>query len=251
VSFSKKSKTERRCFFMKALVPICLSLLLLTLPTWGVFYDFGNKAQLNEWEIIGGEWKIENGTLKGENVPAAGGFDHGPGIVVGEDSWTDYTVELKMKMEADKLGGPIIRYIDEQNWYWFEAWRTSIYLRPHVAGEDQAPDPIPEALWDRGEEFQDGEWHTYKIKAQGEDITTWFDGEKILDFTYNNLKWGRPAHDVDEGLLQGKVGLMTWTGDMGEAFFDDVSIEGPGIPGAMVNPNGCLSITWGEIKRTQ
>ena len=236
---------------MKFLVPICLCLLLTVLPAWGVFYDFANKAQLNDWEVIGGDWKIENGVLKGEQVPGAGGFDHGPGIVVGEDSWTDYVFELKMKMDADKLGGPIIRYIDEQNWYWFEAWRTSIYLRPHVAGEDQALDPIPDAMWDRGEEFQDGEWHTYKIEAKGEDITVWFDGKKILDFTYNKLQWGRPAHDVNEGLLQGKVGLMTWTGDMGLAYFDDVNIEGVGIAGSAVNPNGRLSITWGAIKNTR
>jgi len=235
---------------MRFLVPICLCLLLIALPTRGVFYDFENKAQLNEWEVIGGDWKIEKGALKGEKTPAAGGFDHGPGIVVGEDSWTDYTVELKIKMDADKLGGPIIRYIDEQNWYWFEAWRTSIYLRPHVAGEDQAPDPIPDAMWDRGKEFQDGEWHTYKIKAVGEDITVWFDGEKILDFTYNKLKWGRPAHDVNEGLLKGKVGLMTWTGDMGLAYFDDVNIKGVG-PGSVANPSESLSITWGAIKRAQ
>ena len=236
---------------MKVLVAICISLLLATIPVWGVFYDFGNKNQLKEWEVIAGEWKIENGALKGEKVPAAGGFDHGPGIVVGEDSWADYVVELKMKMDDGKLGGPIIRYIDEQNWYWFEPWGSSIYMRPHVAGEDQAPDPIPGALWDRGKTFQDSEWHTYKIKAQGEDITAWFDGEEIFSFTYDKLKWGRPAHDVKEGLKQGKVGLMTWTGDMGLAYFDDINIEGTGIPGSVVHPNGRLSITWGSIKGTQ
>ena len=236
---------------MKVLFTICVGLFLVTLPAWGVFYDFENKSQLKEWEVIGGDWKIENGVLKGENVPAAPGFDHGPGIVVGEDSWTDYVFELKMNVETDKLGGPIIRYIDPQNWYWFEAWRTQFYLRPHVNGEDQAPDPIPDAFWDREKEFQDGQWHTYKIEAEGENITVWFDGEKVLDFTYNKLNWGRPAHAVKEGLLHGKVGLMTWTGDMGMASFDDVSVEGPGIPGSKVEPNGHLSLTWGAIKRIQ
>lgn len=230
------------------LLPICISMLLSALPALGVLYDFESKAQLEDWEIIGGEWEIKNGVLLGENVPAAAGFDHGPGIVVGEDTWTDYTFELRMKMEDGKLGGPIFRYIDEENWYWLEAWRTNLYLRPHVAGEDQAPDPIPEALWDRGEAFQDGEWHTYKIKAEGEDIAVWVDGEKVLEFTYNELNWGRPAHPVKEGLLRGKVGLMTWTGDMGMASFDDVSIEGPGILGSVVDASGKLAMTWSRIK---
>jgi hypothetical protein len=234
---------------MKVLFTICVSLLLATFPAWGVFYDFENKAQLKEWEVIGGDWKIENGVLKGEKVPPAPGFDHGPGIVIGEDSWTDYVFELKMNMEKEKLGGPIIRYIDPKNWYWFEAWKTQFFLRPHVNGEDQALDPIPDAMWDRGKEFQDGQWHTYKIKAEGENITVWFDGEKVIEFTYNKLKWGRPAHAVKEGLLHGKVGLMTWTDDMGMASFDNVSIEGPGIAGSKVDPNGCLSTSWGAIKR--
>jgi hypothetical protein len=103
-------------------------------------------------------------------------------------------------------------------------------------------------MWDRGKEFQDGEWHTYKIQAEGEDITVWVDSEKVLDFTYNELNWGRPAHHVEEELLQGKVGLMTWTGGMGMASFDDISIEGPGIPGTAVHALGKLAVTWAHIK---
>ena len=154
-----------------------------------------------------------------------------------------------MKMDEGKLGGPIIRYIDPQNWYWFEPWGTQFFLRPTVKGEDQAPDPIPGALWDRGKGFQDGDWHTYKIDAKGEKITAWFDGEKVLDFTYNKLQWGRPAHAVDEGLLQGKVGLMTWTEEMGMASFDDVNIEGTGVPPSWVKTSGKLTTTWGDLKK--
>jgi len=44
---------------MKVLFTICVSLLFLSLPAWCLFYDFENKAQLKEWEVIGGEWKIE------------------------------------------------------------------------------------------------------------------------------------------------------------------------------------------------
>jgi len=170
--------------------------LLLATTVQALDYDFEDAAQLKDWKVIGDDWKVKNGILHGQNTPAAGGFDHGPGIVVGEDKWMDYIVEVRMKMDAGKLGGPIIRYIDPQNWYWFEAWRKGICLRPHVKGEDQAPDPIPGALWERKEDFQDGKWHTYRIKAEGENITVWFDKQKVLEFTYNDLKWGRPAHPV-------------------------------------------------------
>jgi len=174
--------------------PICLAVLSLSITAQALDHDFSDANQLKDWTIIGGDWDVKDGVLHGEQVPAVGGFDHGPGIVFGEDAWTDYVFEFKVKMEAGKLGGPIIRYIDEGNWYWFEAWKTEFYLRPHVDGEDQAKDPIPGAMWDRGEPFQDGEWHTYRIKAEGENITAWFNGEKVLDFTYSKLNWGRPAH---------------------------------------------------------
>lgn len=227
---------------------LCLIVLFLSTTVQALDYDFSDLNQLKDWTIIGGDWKVKNGVLHGEKTPAAPGFDHGPGIVVGEASWTDYVFEVKVKMEVGKLGGPIIRYIDPQNWYWFEAWRTQFYLRPHVKGEDQAPDPILGAMWERKGEFQDGKWHTYKIKAAGENITAWFDGEKVLEFTYNKLNWGRPAHPVKEGLLRGKVGLMTWTGDMGIVDFDEVHIEGAGIPGLTVSPKGKLTTTWGRLK---
>jgi len=48
---------------MKILVSICIGLLLITFSAWGLFYDFENKAQLKEWEIIDGDWKIANGVL--------------------------------------------------------------------------------------------------------------------------------------------------------------------------------------------
>ena len=75
-----------------------------------------------------------------------------------------------------------------------------------------------------------------------------FPKEREIDRASNELDWGRPAHSVEEGLLRGKVGLMTWTGDMGMASFDDVSIEGPGILGTAVHTFGKLTVTWAYIK---
>jgi len=54
---------KRRSFLMKMLVSICIGMLLVTFSAWGLFYDFENKAQLKEWEIIDGDWKIANGVL--------------------------------------------------------------------------------------------------------------------------------------------------------------------------------------------
>jgi hypothetical protein len=236
--------------FALVYVSICLFVLFLPIKARTLDYDFSDAGQLKDWEIIGGDWKIENGVLRGEKVPAAGGFDHGPGILVGEEGWTDYEFQFRMKIEDGEYGpGPIIRYVDERNWYYFETFRTQFFMRPHLNGEDQAPDPIPGAIW-KESPLTDGKWHTVKIKAEGENIAAWVDGKKVFAFKYTDLKWGRPAHPVDEGLKRGRVGFTTWTEAPGSAvgFFDDVRIEGPGIPPSAVHPTGKLAAVWGRIK---
>ena len=67
-------------------------MLLLATIAQVLDHDFEDAARLKDWKVIGGDWKIENAVLHGQNEPAAGGFDHGPGIVVGEDKQTAYIV---------------------------------------------------------------------------------------------------------------------------------------------------------------
>ena len=42
-----------------------------------LFYDFSNKAQLDDWTVIGGKWNIEQGALSGEDAPGAAGPEKG------------------------------------------------------------------------------------------------------------------------------------------------------------------------------
>ena len=39
---------------------------------------------------------------------------------------------------------------------------------------------------------------------------------------------------------------MTWKEDMGMASFDNIHIEGPGIPGLAVSPQDKLAAMWGQ-----
>ena len=232
---------------------LCLAVLFLFTTAQALDYDFEDKRQLKEeWEIIGGDWKIQNGVLRGQNAPAAGGNDHGPGIVVGEEDWTDYVFEFKMMVEKGKNGpGPLIRYQDPQNWYYFEAWKGKFFLRPHLLKhgvKDGAPDPIPGTIWEQKDFPGDGKWHDIKISAEGENIAGWVDGKQIWKYTFNKIKWGRPAAPVKQGLLKGKVGFTTWSQPDSIGVFDNVRITGPGIPGLSVSPDKKLATTWGQIR---
>ena len=76
---------------MRSFTP-CFAVLLLATAAQALDYDFEDAAQLKDWKVIEGDWKVENAVLHGQNEPAAGGFDHGPGIVVGEDKQMAYIV---------------------------------------------------------------------------------------------------------------------------------------------------------------
>ena len=46
------------------LFAFCLIFIFFTFTgAWALFYDFSNKAQLDDWTVIGGTWKIEQGAL--------------------------------------------------------------------------------------------------------------------------------------------------------------------------------------------
>ena len=225
------------------LFAFCMIFIFFTFTSaWALFYDFSNKAQLDDWTVIGGKWKIEQGALSGEDAPGAAGFDHGPGILIGNDDWTDYTLEFKMKM-ADVAttcaSGPIMRYVDDQNWYFFECYNERVFIRPHVNGVDLGKDPIPGTIAEGLKGFpKDGQWYTINIKAEGVTFTISVDGKEKVSFDYGKK---------EDGLDHGKVGFTTWPGD--HVLYDDVSIVGPGIQGAAVSSLGKIATKWGIIKK--
>jgi hypothetical protein len=232
---------------------LSFAVLCLFTTAQALDYDFEDKRQLNDWEVVGGDWKIQDGTLRGQHAPAAGGAGWGPGILIGEDTWSDYELEFKMMVEKGISGGPgpVIRYQDPQNWYYFETWNGKFFLRPRVVQEglnDGAPDPIPGTVWEQADFPGDGKWHDIKISAKGEDIAGWVDGKQVWKYTFNKVKWGRPAGPIKKGLLTGRVGFTTWNAPESVGFFDDFKLEGPGIKASPVSPRGKLATMWGEIK---
>jgi hypothetical protein len=237
---------------MRGLI-LCLAVLFIFTTAQALDYDFENKNQLKDWEVVGGDWRIEKGALRGQHAPAAGGAGWGPGILIGEATWTDYELEFKMMVEKGIDGGPgpVIRYQDPQNWYYFETWKGKFFLRPRVVKEglnDGAPDPIPGTVWEQANFPGDGKWHDIKISAKGEDIAGWVDGKQVWKYTFNKIKWGRPAGPIKQGLLQGRVGFTTWSVPESVGFFDDFKVEGPGIKPSSVSPREKLATTWGNLK---
>ena len=224
----KRAKLPVVCLFIAACI------LCSQTKAGKIEFDFEDAKQLKEWEIISGDWEIKGGIITGEFAKPAPGSDNGVGIVYGDEEWTDYTLEVKIRSDAGGTNapGPIARFTDISNYYFFECYNNSMIFRPHTDGTDrvwveQAAVPGFPGL---------KEWHDLKIEIEGNHVKVWVNDNEVLDF------------DSKFPVEKGKIGLTTW-GLAGEiTSFDDVIVSGDKIKGRPVNPKGKLTSVWGKIK---
>ncbi len=84
---------------------IVLSMLLVALPVWaGTFRDDFEDGDLDGWKQLWPEgamiWKVVDGELECSRLS-----QWSAGIVTGEASWTDYTIEADVKLLQDHGAG--------------------------------------------------------------------------------------------------------------------------------------------------
>lgn len=220
------------------------TLMILSLTAWGLKFDFESEKQLKDWEVVTGEWSIKEGALVIKNVEPHPGWDHGAGLIYGDPKWKDYVLKVKMKVIEALAGpgkpaglaapGPIVRYQDDNNWYYIECFLNRVIFRPHVGGVDRGwvkTAPVPEAPFPDKKD----KWWELRVEVKGDEISVDVDGERVLEITYPDIKNGR-------------IGLTAWPGDT--VAYDDLELEGEGIPEFIsVDPKEKLAVSWGEIKR--
>jgi hypothetical protein len=133
-------------------------------------------------------------------------------LCVADDSnFKDIEVSVAfkaMKGQKDQGGGIMWRYQDANNYYVARVNPLEDNFRVYkvVAGK-------------RSKEFQsadvkapEGEWHTLKVKVEGDHIQCFFNGKKYLDVKDDSIT--KP----------GKVGL--WTKADAQTHFDDLKVSG-------------------------
>jgi hypothetical protein len=175
---------------------------------------------LPTWTILGGDWKVTQGTLVGSNVPA-GGFT-APGALVGDGTWTDYRVSLRMQIRnrgSDHRDGAWIgvRSSGPDKCYSVNFGRG---VQIHkAAGGTNTGDANPLA---KADITLDDRWHDVSITVRGAVITVDLDGRQVLSTTDTGAL-GLPP------LASGGVCLSArrWSGGTGDTVvaFDDVRVE--------------------------
>lgn len=213
--------TEIKVNSTKTLTALILLLMLFfPIPSFALFFDFDNNEKPEEWKEEGGKWKIENGTYIGEELNAVEGI-----TLIGEENWTDYTIEATVQNAEGNWMALIVRWNDVNNHYgwWVNLGNSTAEWWVKIGAYAQQ---------DSGAIKLNKKKYKLKIVAEGDTFKGYYNDQLIATLEHKDLK-------------QGRVGLLVW---QGSSSFDDVSITGPGIPGLAVNPNGKLASTWARIK---
>ncbi|MEO0341217.1 MAG: DUF1080 domain-containing protein [Bacteroidota bacterium] len=138
-----------------------------------------NGKNLDGWRIHGTEkWYVEKGDLVCESGP-----DAAYGYLATEDSYKNIDLSLEFKQEAEGNSGVFIRSSIEG--VKISGWQAEVAPPgKHTGGVYESygrgwlikPDPSLDAA------LKMGEWNQYRIRAVGDSVTTWLNGQQMIAF---------------------------------------------------------------------
>jgi len=147
-----------------------------------------NGKDLSGWKINGTEkWYADNGELVCESGP-----DKQYGYLSTKKSYKNFILTLQFKQEANGNSGVFFRSSIEG--VKISGWQVEVApLNAHSGGIYESygrgwliqPDSVHEKY------LKQGEWNTYKIKAEGDHVTTWLNGHMMCDLKDEKIGQGK------------------------------------------------------------
>ena len=160
---------------------------------------FGVKAQkkkifngknLNGWKVHGTEiWYVEEGQLVCESGP-----EEKYGYLSTQNYYNDFILTLKFKQDSDGNSGVFIRSTIEHTK--ISGWQVEVApAKKNTGGIYESygrgwlikPDPIKDSV------LKMGKWNKMKIKVQGNSVTTWLNGVKMIELKDEKIGKGKGA----------------------------------------------------------
>ena len=187
-------------------------------PAGKLFEDDFADGDMVGWTVVDrgiffspSDWKVENEELVQSSIifsPDAP-LCSGAFAWVGDSSWTDYY--LKVRVRSDFRGGigVMFRYQDEDNYYRFSMDSNGEY-RKLVKVENSTPATLAEV----DEVYASSINYAVEIRVEESTIEVYLDTEKVLEAE-------------DTAFADGGIGLYCWQ-NMG-AYFDDVLVAEIGL----------------------
>lgn len=198
---------------MKNLIKIAL-LLVLTFTigcnTSGTSNLF-NGENLDGWEIYGTEkWYVEDGLLIAESGP-----DEEYGYLATEDNYKNFELNLEFLQEANGNSGVFFRSgLDGTK---ISGWQVEVAPQDlHTGGiyESYGRGWLVKPDAEKEKVLNFGDWNQMKIRVVGDQVTTWLNGEKMVEFT-----------DEKIGDANGKIALQIHDGGGIKVYWRNIEIK--------------------------
>jgi hypothetical protein len=191
--FKNNSKSNKEQKMNKVLLGLGGTMIILlagfTQPDkWKSLF---NGKNLVGWEIHGTEkWYVEDGLLVCESGP-----DQEYGYLATKKHYDDFILELDFQQEADGNSGVFFRStLDGTK---ISGWQVEVAPPGNDTGgiyESYGRGWLVKIPEEKEDILKMGEWNTLRIKVVGDKVTTWLNGQEMV-----NLK--------DEKIGQGKGGI--------------------------------------------
>lgn len=220
-------------FFMKFLLSVIIGMCFFTLLISPVFageqlWEFDSDS--DDWKVANGNWSVTDGVYQ---LTKGGAAEH---TLVGESSWSDYTIEAKVRIDDGNWAGIAFRAKSEMEYYvyYFNVPDNKTEFWKHTAGGWTSRTNLAQIPAAGGVEIKNGEWIDMMIEVAGDTFTLYINGEKQSD-------------NQDPSYDSGQVGAWAWQTAVS---FDDFRVTSDEIEdsGTPVEPKDKLATTWGRIK---
>lgn len=137
-----------------------------------------NGKDLSGWKIHGTEkWYVENGQIICESGP-----DAEYGYLATDNTYEDFELSLEFRQEADGNSGVFFRSsLDGTK---ISGWQVEVAPPGNDSGgiyESYGRGWLEQIPKNKENILQMGNWNKMKIKVEGDRVTTWLNGEEMVD----------------------------------------------------------------------
>ncbi len=149
-----------------------------------------NGENLDGWKIHGTEkWYVEDGLLVCESGP-----DEEYGYLSTTKSYDDFELTLEFLQEADGNSGVFFRSTFDGTKV--SGWQVEVAPPNHDTGgiyESYGRGWLVQIPEEKEDILKMGEWNKMKIRVVGGHVTTYLNGEKMVDITDEKIAKGKGA----------------------------------------------------------
>ena len=212
-------------------VCVCFAFILAIHPALALRYEFDSDKEIADWEL-GPQATVE---VKDGMLELTVGGGQNSGVYFGEDNWTDYRMEVRVRKTVGPYFHLFVRTQEPMvDFYFMEisynSHTTSLFMFQGGVANEITGGPRPERP--DSKDTKGGDAYTIVFETEGETLRIYIDGQLMIEQDDKTYDKGRPG-------LGGRDSTV---------LYEYVEINGIGITPTAVKPIDKLTITWGQLK---